>query len=83
MNIKNQIETSIEIDLHNMTVNDAKRVLERTVMAAPATVKEVLVIHGYRRGTEMLNMVRQRFKCHRVDRKILTMNQGITILILK
>lgn len=83
MNIKNQIGTTIEIDLHNLTVADGKRTLERAVMAAPDYVKEIIVIHGYHRGNEMLNMVRKQFKCHKVARKILTLNQGVTILVLK
>ena len=83
MKTKNSVETTIEVDLHNLTVPDGKRTLERTVMAAPNNVKEIIVIHGYRRGKEMLNMVRNQFKCRKVVRKILTLNQGITILVLK
>lgn len=83
MNLKNLINSSIEVDLHNMSVLDGKRLLERTIMSAPKNVMEITVIHGYRHGKGMLNMVRKELKCRRIDRKILTMNNGITILTLK
>ena len=82
MNFNNQTTTTMEIDLHNLTIPEAKRTLERAVVSAPAYIREVVVIHGYNRGKEMLNMVRNQFKCRRVARKILTLNQGITILVL-
>lgn len=83
MKTKYEADNTLVIDLHNMTVEDAKRQLERMVMAAPANVKEITVIHGYHRGKQLRDMVRNRFKCRRVERKILSLNQGITILILK
>ena len=53
MKTKNSVETTIEVDLHNLTVPDGKRTLERTVMSAPHNVKEIIVIHGFHRGKDM------------------------------
>ena len=83
MKTKNLVDATIEVGLHNLTVPDGKRTLERTVMAAPNNVKEIIVIHGFHRGKDMLNMVRNQFKCRKVAKKVLTLNQGITILVLK
>ena len=63
---------SIEIDLHNMSVLDGKRLLERAIISAPRTVSEMVVIHGYRHGKDMLNMVRNQLKCRRIERKACT-----------
>lgn len=83
MSFKKEVAKTLEIDLHDMSVEDGKRTLERFVMSAPSNVKEITVIHGFHRGKGMLNMVRKQFKCRRVERQILTTNNGITILVLK
>lgn len=83
MKTKMPSTTSIEVNLHDMSVSEGKKLLERTIISAPKSVKEVVVIHGYHNGTDMQNMVRKQFKCRRVERKILTLNDGITIFVLK
>lgn len=70
------------VDLHKLSVMMAKDVLTKSVLLAPKDVKEIVVIHGYHRGTELQQMVRNDFKCKRVARKYLSLNQGITILIM-
>lgn len=72
----------ITIDLHLHTVAEAKRRLEAIVRIAPSSVREIVVIHGYHKGTALLNMVRNDFHHRRVARKFLSLNQGVTSLIL-
>lgn len=72
----------MEIDIHNMHCEEAKRYLERFLSAANGSVKEVVVIHGYTSGTVLRDMVRTRLKHHRIRSKQLSLNPGITTLYL-
>jgi hypothetical protein len=76
---ENQI---ITIDIHNHTVSDAKQKLHLAVKIAPTEIKEIVVIHGYHSGTALRDMVRNDFESKRVARKYLSLNPGITSLIL-
>ena len=73
----------ITVNLHDMSVSEAKKWLEAKVSGAPRDTEEIEVIHGYHGGTALQNMVRKSFHHPRVKRKILGLNQGSTILILK
>ncbi len=73
---------AIEIDLHGHTVESAGKLLNDTLKKLPKDVREVHVIHGYRQGTALRDLVR-RFRHPRVERKILGMNQGSTIFLIK
>lgn len=73
---------SIEIDLHGRTVEEARAMLSETLKKLPKGVREISVVHGYRGGTALREMVR-KYSHPKIERKILTLNQGITILIIK
>ncbi|MCL1914080.1 MAG: Smr/MutS family protein [Eubacteriaceae bacterium] len=71
----------IEVDIHGMTVSEAKYKLERLIVsAAPNT--EMTVIHGYRGGNALAEMVRKALKNKRIKQKILSMNPGETTLLI-
>lgn len=71
-----------EIDLHNMSVIEARRYLKTIINSLDSSTKELRVIHGYKSGSDLQKMVRKEFKHKRVIRKILELNQGVTTLIL-
>ncbi len=71
-----------EIDIHGMTKAQAKRHLERYLSDAPPEVGELTVIHGYSSPT-LRDMVRKELKHYRIQRRILSLNDGITILLLQ
>lgn len=71
-----------EIDIHNMTHDQAKRYLEQFLNKANGSIKEVTVIHGYSGGTVLLNMVQKGLKHKRIKAKVKSLNPGITILYL-
>ena len=77
---ENEIMT---VDLHEMRVSEAKNWLSARVSRAPKQIREIVVVHGYRGGTAVQNMVRKSFKHPRVSRVVLGLNPGETILILK
>ena len=72
----------ITVDLHKHTVYAAKQKLQLVIAIAPDDIKEIIVIHGYRRGTVLRDMVRNDFEDRRIARKFLSLNPGITSLIL-
>lgn len=77
-------ETEImKIDLHKMKVWEAASYLNMRVLTATHGIKEIVVIHGYHNGTALMNMVRQEFSSPRVKRKFLSLNPGVTSLILQ
>jgi DNA-nicking Smr family endonuclease len=69
------------VDLHGMTVNEAKKYLIQKIKSVPKKTTEIEVIHGFHGGSALLQMVRT-FKHPRVQRKILSLNQGATVFIL-
>lgn len=72
----------VEIDIHQMRRDEAKRYLERFLSTANGNVREVVVIHGYSSGTVLQQMVRTALKHHRIRAKLLSLNPGITTLLL-
>lgn len=70
------------VDLHGMYVEDARRLLANWLSRAPDDIKELRVIHGYRKGDALLTMVRKRFKHPRVSSVLPSLNPGETRLIL-
>lgn len=75
--------SKVEIDIHHMQRSEAKKYLEQFLSRANGNVKDVTVIHGYSSGTVLQQMVRKDLKHHRIKRKVLTMNPGVTVLELK
>ncbi len=75
--------TIVELDIHGMYAEDAKRRIERYLSAADPKVKEVIVIHGYHQGRVLQHMVRTQLKHRRIASKVISLNEGQTRLILK
>lgn len=76
--------SSATIDVHGMTVDQAKREIERFIAACEPSVKEVMVIHGFHRGDALRQMIQSPtgIRSKRIKRKRLTMNRGETIFEL-
>lgn len=70
------------VDIHSYQVKEAKYYLERLLVMLAPDIKEVVVIHGYRGGTALMNMVRKELHSKRISRRFLSLNPGITSLIL-
>lgn len=76
-------EERIILDLHDMQEDEARFYLERAIETAELKIKEIVVIHGYRKGQTILNMVRKEFKHKRIERKEIPFNKGVTLIYLK
>ena len=76
-------DSIVEVDIHGLTAQDAKRRLEHLLSNAGPRVAEVRVIHGYNGGQVLRDMVRLRLRHPRIASKLVTLNPGETRLILK
>jgi DNA-nicking Smr family endonuclease len=74
---------SVKIDIHGLTTQDAESELDHFLEYLDDDVDEVVVVHGYKGGTSLRDMVRKQFRHPRIKKKYISMNQGITILELK
>ena len=75
-------EEIVKVDLHKMSCSEAIKYLDFLVETVPDAIKEIIVIHGYHRGTTLLNIVRNSYNNKRIKNKYVSLNQGITSLIL-
>lgn len=73
----------VEIDIHGMTHDPAKRYLVQFLNRANGSVREVHVIHGWAGGTVLMDMVRKGLRHPRIQAKTPSTNPGVTILYLK
>ncbi len=74
----------LEIDIHDLTEFEAIKTLEKFIANAPKNCSEIVVIHGYRSGNVLKNMVsnHHKLRSRRIKRRRYSMNQGETILEL-
>ena len=75
-------EDRIILDLHDMQKDEARFYLEKAIDTAAPNIKEIVVVHGYRKGQVILNMVRKEFKHKRIEKKEIPYNKGITLIYL-
>lgn len=71
-----------EIDIHGMTTDQAKKLLEKTLSSLSDQYGQITVIHGYQTGNQLQLMVRKNLKHRRIKQKILSLNHGQTILLI-
>lgn len=74
--------TIMELDIHGMTVQQAKKEIQSVLKSCPKIVREIDVIHGYNGGKALQQYVRS-IKHPKVERCIIGLNNGKTTLILK
>ena len=74
----------VELDIHGMTKRQAKVYIESRLRRCGRDVYRLRVIHGYRGGTELRDMVRQELSRHsKVLRVEVGLNPGETDLVLR
>lgn len=72
----------ITIDLHGYTVSGARALLTRELKKCPHGVEEIEVIHGCNSGQTLQSLVRS-FSHPKIERRIVGLNNGMTIFVLK
>lgn len=71
------------IDLHGLLAEEAELLLEQQIDHLPPSVLEVRVIHGFHRGSALLDLVRKGFRHRRIAGKRIGLNKGVTTFVLK
>jgi len=71
------------VDIHGMTELEAKKHLERYIVSLPKGQQELIVIHGYKSGQTLKNMVRNKLKSKRIIRIRASLNPGESVIDLK
>jgi DNA-nicking Smr family endonuclease len=72
-----------QLDIHGMNAFEAEEALKDFLDTLGGDVDEVVVVHGYKGGTVLRDMVRSTFRHKKIKRKLVSMNQGITIFLMK
>ena len=74
----------LELDLHGRNTYQAKIAIDSTLKRAKGGTYRVRLIHGYRGGTVLRDMIRESYRSHpKILRIELGMNPGETDLILR
>ena len=77
-------DESFEVDLHGKNKYQARIMIDNVLRKARPGLRKIRVVHGYRLGTELRDMVREEYSAHpKVKRIEKTLNEGETLLILK
>lgn len=77
-----RIGCRIEVDIHGMRREEAKKQLELLLSRAGRDILEIVVIHGCHQGSVLLEMVRGELKHPRIKKKYVGLNNGQTTLEL-
>ena len=73
-----------ELDIHNMNKTQAIAAIDAKLRRAGGEVYRLRIIHGYRGGTVLRDMVRKHYKDHaKVKRIELSLNPGETDFVLR
>ena len=73
-----------KIDLHGCTQDEAIKIIERALKNATCGTYQIQLIHGFHRGTNLKNMIRDEYQYDgRIKRIMPGDNPGITILVLR
>lgn len=74
---------NLEVDIHDMTVIEARKELISLISKCDKNTKEIDIVHGFHGGQALLNLVRKELKHPRIVKRILSMNQGVTTLVIQ
>ncbi len=73
----------ITIDLHGLSVAEARAKLRQVLQSCPASVTEIEVIHGFHSGQALQKLVRKDFQHARIASRSFGLQGGVTNYILK
>lgn len=74
----------VEIDVHGMNQFQAKITINAALKKASKDTYMIRIIHGYRNGTSLRDMIRKEYRSHpKILRIEISINPGMTELILR
>lgn len=72
-----------QVDIHYMTVMQAKSFLLQLFNKLEPNIEEVVVIHGFNKGTALKDLVLNEFKHPKIQSKYPALNSGRTRIFIK
>ncbi len=66
-----------------MPLIQARREMQLLLKTCPADTDEIEVIHGFHNGDRLLKYIRTELKHPRIERKLVGLNNGITVIVLR
>lgn len=81
--LKSPTSHVITIDLHGLSVAEARAKLRQVLQSCPASVTEIEVIHGFHSGQALQKLVRKDFQHARIVSRSFGLQGGVTNYILK
>ena len=77
-------EPFVKLDLHGMNLTEAEKAVDKAISVAGPGTYQIMVIHGFNRGSALKNMICEEFRYDKRIKRIMPGdNQGVTILVLK
>ncbi len=77
-------QNELEVDLHNLSLQDAIKHLREIIKNCNNTVKNITIIHGFHSGTALKTGInKQVLKNSRIRHIVPTLNKGKSIIIFK
>ena len=79
-------EAIITLDVHGMNKFQAKTYIDSQIRRADGYVYRLRIVHGYRGGTELKDMIRKEYggkNCTKILRIEVGLNPGETDLVLR
>ena len=73
---------TFKLDLHGLSLEEAKAEIIFTINSVDIDIKNILLIHGYTRGTVLKDFIRKEFANPKVIKKI-NIDASATLLVLK
>lgn len=73
----------ITVDLHGLSVAEARAKLRQILQSCPASVTEIEIIHGFHSGQALQKLVRKDFQHARIASRSFGLQDGVTNYILK
>lgn len=74
----------ITLDVHGMNRVQAQAAIDAALRRCGGSVYRLEVVHGYRSGTQLRDMIRRTYAGHpKVKRIELGLNPGVTELVLR
>ncbi len=70
------------VDLHGLSLEQAKAEIIYEINSVDIDIKNILLVHGFNRGTVLKNFIRKEFVYDKVLKKI-NIDASATLLVLK
>lgn len=76
-------QTILRIDIHKLSKDDAKDLIDIHLKIMPKDIRELEIIHGFNHGHALSDFFRNKYRNNRIKEIETIWNNGVTIYRLK